>query len=643
MIQFSVILLGTFIYILFVHEPFQTQSIARIWNEQLLSAIRLDYARPTVHSRNLFHSSIAMYDSWAIFDETAETYLLGKTLDGFSCPYNNETYYKDKENAVKEIISYAMYRLIEERFRISPGAQLTLYNISQTFEKLGYDKNYESHDYKVSNAALGNYIADCIIRYGHQDGSNELHGYESIFYKPDNIPLDLTKNEKTGLSNLNKWQPLTFDVFIDQSGNKFPGFTPSFVGPEWGNVRPFSLNEQNLILKKKGGNTYKIYHDPGPPPMISDDSDTFFSNNYKWGFAAVPIWSSHLMHENNITLDISPSSIGNIKDYPKIISNYSDFYDYFNGGDKSHGHKINPHTQKPYEKQIVPKSDYTRVLAEFWADGPESETPPGHWFVILNYVSDNKKLIRKYRGIDNDLNKLEWDVKAYFTLGGAVHDAAISAWSIKGFYDYIRPLSAIRGMAELGQSTNPDLPRYHPNGIPLVENFIELVDQNDELAKNKKYNIGKIKLYSWTNNFNKLNDNISKNGWILAEKWVPYQRSTFVTPPFAGYVSGHSTFSNAAAEVLTLFTGDQYFPGGLAEFKAKKNQFLTFEKGPSQDIILQWATYYDAADQCSLSRIWGGIHPLQDDMPGRIIGRKVGRDAFHLAEKYFTGNVNLIN
>ena len=270
MFQFSVILLGTFIYIHFVYEPIQTQSIARIWNEQLLSAIRLDYARPTVHSRNLFHSSIAMYDSWAIFDETAETYLLGKTLDGFSCPYNNEINYKDKENAVKEIISYAMYRLIEERFRISPGAQLTLYNISQTFEKLGYDKYYESHDYKVSNAALGNYIADCIIRYGHQDGSNELQGYESIFYKPDNIPLDLTKNEKTGLSNLNKWQPLTFDVFIDQSGNKFPGFTPSFVGPEWGNVRPFSLNGKNLILKKKGGNTYKIYHDPGPPPMISE-------------------------------------------------------------------------------------------------------------------------------------------------------------------------------------------------------------------------------------------------------------------------------------------------------------------------------------------------------------------------------------
>ena len=32
--------------------------------------------------------------------------------------------------------------------------------------------------------------------------------------------------------------------------------------------------------------------------------------------------------------------------------------------------------------------DYARVLTEFWADGPKSETPPGHWNVIANEVSD---------------------------------------------------------------------------------------------------------------------------------------------------------------------------------------------------------------------------------------------------------------
>ena len=116
-----------------------------------------------------------------------------------------------------------------------------------------------------------------------------------------------------------------------------------------------------------------------------------------------------------------------------------------------------------------------------------------------------------------------------------------------------------------------------------------------------------------------------------------------MTPPFAGYVSGHSTYSRAAAEVLTLLTGDEYFPGGVGEFVAEQNEFLVFEEGPSVDVILQWATYYDASDQTSLSRIWGGIHPPADDIPGRWIGMQVGKDAFAHAEKYFQGLITSVN
>ncbi|MEZ4607095.1 MAG: hypothetical protein R2865_09955 [Deinococcales bacterium] len=50
-------------------------SVARYWNDALLQAIREDFARPTVHARNLFHSAIASYDAWAVYDDTAETYL----------------------------------------------------------------------------------------------------------------------------------------------------------------------------------------------------------------------------------------------------------------------------------------------------------------------------------------------------------------------------------------------------------------------------------------------------------------------------------------------------------------------------------------------------------------------------------------
>jgi hypothetical protein len=48
---------------------------------------------------------------------------------------------------------------------------------------------------------------------------------------------------------------------------------------------------------------------------------------------------------------------------------------------------------------------------------------------------------------------------------------------------------------------------------------------------------------------------------------MPYQLISFVTPPFPGYVSGHSTFSRTAAEILTQFTGTPFFPAVLASTK----------------------------------------------------------------------------
>ena len=60
---------------------------------------------------------------------------------------------------------------------------------------------------------------------------------------------------------------------------------------------------------------------------------------------------------------------------------------------------------------------------------------------------------------------------------------------------------------------------------------------------------------------------------------------------------------------------------------------------PRTTIRLQWATYRDASDQTSLSRIWGGIHPPIDDIPGRILGEKIGKEAFAFGETYFSKTV----
>ncbi len=615
-------------------------SVAREWNEVLLDAIRNDYARPTVHARNLFHTSIAMYDSWAVYDDIAQTYFLGNTVRGFEIPFDGIPEPIDIEAAREETMSYAIFRLLNHRFAGSPGGAATLNNFSTLFNNLGYDPNNFSIDYSTgSAAALGNYIASSIINFGLQDGANEQNDYENLFYSEVNPPLVTNFSGNSDIFDLNRWQPLTLDVFIDQSGNEFPFNTPDFLSPEWGQVTPFAMTDEDLTLYQRNGDVYWTYHDPGNPPTIDTIDGSGLSDEYKWGFSLVSIWSSHLDPEsgNDVMWDISPAAIGNIQDYPTTIEGLRDFYNLIEGGDISPGHTMNPITNEPYAPQMVSRADYGRVLAEFWADGPDSETPPGHWFTLLNYVNDHPLFEKRYRGTGEILDELEWDVKAYFMMGGAVHDAAVAAWGVKGWYDYIRPVSAIRAMAEYGQSTSEDLPSYHPAGINLVDGYIELVDSMDVLAGVDYENVGEIKVFAWRGPDYIMNPAIDFAGvdWILAADWWPYQRPSFVTPPFAGYVSGHSTFSRAAAEVMTMLTGDPFFPGGMGEFNAPQNNFLVFEQGPSEDLTLQWATYRDASDQCSLSRIWGGIHPPADDIPGRLMGMEIGIDAFNFAETYF--------
>ncbi|NMH88383.1 FG-GAP-like repeat-containing protein [Flavivirga algicola] len=623
----------------------QNHSIARIWNEALLQAIRNDYARPTVHARNLFHASVAMYDSWAIYNQKAKPYLIGNQVHGFNSVFDGfETGENIEENRNKTI-SYAMYRLLNHRFKNSPNKEETYEIFDSIMNNLGFDVNDASIDYSNgSPSALGNFIAQTIIDYGLVDGSRETRRYDNSFYLPINAPLAPIVPGNNNITDPNRWQPLSLEQFIDQSGNLVNATTPDFLSPEWGTVNPFSLQEGDKKIFSRDGDDYSIYHNPDAPPQLNEVSNDASSNAYKWGFSLVSIWGAHLDPLDNVIWDISPKSIGNIdvNSFPSNYVEYPNFYDEIEGGDISIGHSVNPHTGAPYQEQLVPRGDYARVLAEFWADGPDSETPPGHWFTLLNYVSDHSLFTKKLNGKGDILDALEWDVKSYFIMGGTMHDAAIAAWGIKGWYDYVRPISAIRYMAELGQSSDSEQDNYNVAGIPLKEGYIEVVEENDPLVGNNSEHLGKIKLYTWRGHDyigNPESDNAGV-GWILAENWWPYQRPSFITPPFAGFVSGHSTYSRAAAEVMTLLTGDAFFPGGYGEFIARKNEFLVFEEGPSVDVKLQWATYRDASDQCSLSRIWGGIHPPADDIPGRLIGEQIGVDAYEFGVRYFEGKTN---
>ncbi len=599
-------------------------SVAREWNELLLDSIRRDFARPTVHARNLYHTSAAMWDAWAAFDAQADQIFVNEKMVSDSVQADRE-----------EAISFAMFRVLRHRFISSPAAVDMLPRYDQMMDDMGYDRTNDSVA-GDSPAELGNRIAAAIIQMGLTDGSNEQDGYENIYYEPLNPPLLPDFPGNPDILDPDRWQPLALEYFVDQSGNPIPTGYPDFLSPEWGDVTPFSLNQNDVQVLERDGHDWSVWHDPGAPPYFDTETD-----RYKWGNEMVVMWSSHLDPSDNVMIDISPGAIGNAS--LAQVSEEESYYKFMEGGDWGQGWDVNPYTGEAYEPQLVPRGDYGRILAEFWADGPDSETPPGHWFSLLNYVSDHPEHEKRFMGQGEVLDDLEWDVKSYLMMGGGMHDIAIASWSVKGYYDYIRPVSAIRFMCDQGQCTDPGLASFHPEGINLHDGVIELVTPESTAIGERHEHLagaeGKIAIKAWRGPefIDDEETDTAGVGWILAENWWPYQRPSFVTPPFAGYVSGHSTYSRGAAEMMTMLTGTPYFPGGMGEFVAPMNEFLVFEDGPSMDITLQWATYQDASDQCSLSRIWGGIHPPADDLPGRHMGQVIGPEAFTEARRYFNG------
>ena len=219
-------------------------------------------------------------------------------------------------------------------------------------------------------------------------------------------------------------------------------------------------------------------------------------------------------------------------------------------------------------------TDHQKMVAEYWADGPSSETPPGHWCLLAQEVSRR------------DGHSLDDDVKMYLALSNALLDSSIAAWDAKRAYDSIRPISAIHYLY-----TGKTIKSW---GGPLV---------------------GPVRMDGVT--------------------WQPYQALTFVTPPFPEYLSGHSTFSAASAEVLKNFTGSDLFGFSLT-FRSGGS---LFEPGlvPAADVVLSWSTFTEAADEAGLSRRYGGIHFPQGDLDGRSLGRKVGAAVWTKAQWYIQG------
>jgi hypothetical protein len=223
----------------------------------------------------------------------------------------------------------------------------------------------------------------------------------------------------------------------------------------------------------------------------------------------------------------------------------------------------------------VALTEKQKVIAEYWADGPASELPPGHWGLFAQFVSDRDK------------NSNDKDVRMFFAVANSIHDAAIATWEAKRFYDYARPISAIR---------------FLMNGRTV-----------------QSFGVGgpAAGLVS-----------------VQGEAWRTFQVSTFPTPPFPEYTSGHSAFSAAGAEALKQFTGSDNFG---ASYTQAARTLRADTSLPAAALTLTWATFTEAANEAGISRIYGGIHFEDGNNAGLELGRKVGVQAYNKAKSYWEG------
>jgi hypothetical protein len=215
--------------------------------------------------------------------------------------------------------------------------------------------------------------------------------------------------------------------------------------------------------------------------------------------------------------------------------------------------------------------DQQKVIAEYWADGPSSELPPGHWNLFARFVS-----LRDGHSIDDD-------VKMNFAMANTVFDTSIAIWGAKVQFDSVRPVTAIHYLYA-GEEINA----WAGPGLGTAP--------------------------------------------IMGEQWRPYQATVVVSPPFGEYPSGHSAFSSSAAEILKRYTGSDVF-GATIHF-APDTSFVEANV-PAADLFLSYATFTDASDEAGISRRYGGIHFLDGDLEARVMGRRVAELVWPVIQYHF--------
>ena len=202
-------------------------------------------------------------------------------------------------------------------------------------------------------------------------------------------------------------------------------------------------------------------------------------------------------------------------------------------------------------------------------------------------------------------HRLASDVKLYFALDGALHDAAIATWGAKRAYQSVRPISMIRSLAFAGQSSDRHGPSFSTGGLPLVPGLVELVTKASRSPGGRHAglagHVGEVAVRT-------------ARGWVLGTRWTP--GAAGVTPPSPGWVSDASAFGEAAAVVLAAETGSGRLPAGVLPFTS---------------------TYVQAAAAEGRNGLDTGTQVPADLAAGQKLGGQVGKAAWALAKRYFAG------
>ena len=530
-------------------------SVVSDWNAAALAEVRLSKPwrnGPPIVARALAIAHTCMYDAWAAYDGIAvgTTDIRGDRRQ----PPGKRT---DANKA--KAISFAAYRCLRNLYpdgSLPPPLAQPSVRLNAILVSMGYSLDETcSADDECRNAnpntaaGLGNIVAQAVIDARRHDGSNQygdLPAAPCPVLTPSLQPCPACVYGQTSVDP-GRTGPYS-DYMVD-------GYTPyAPANPLMGYCNPLvDVCERQDIADPN--HWQPLIYDNGQKCLDSQSGteqtcpgiQTFVAPHWE---RVTPFALSAASQFDDVLTIPPPDFTRNWGAYQNNVNNIIQF-------------SRNLDAQR-------------KLIVEYWADGPSSELPPGHWGLFAQFVSQR------------DNHTIDDDAKMFFAMHNASFDAGIVAWHIKRRFDGVRPITAVR-FAMRGQT-----------------------------------------IYAWGGPGRPTEP-------IPGEKWSPYNPGNNLTPPFPGYFSGHSVFSRSSATVLSLFTGSDYFGFSVllpANFGRVEPGI------PAEPTAFSYATFSDAADEAGMSRLYGGIHFPDDNTTAQKIGYLIGVQAWSKASTFFNGTAS---